>query len=205
MADPITLGVSALGMAASAGGSILAGQGAEQQAKASSQAYAYQASIASLNANLAKQNQEFAFQTGEQQALDTGLQRGQVMANTKTALADSGFDIRSGSAQNVLKSTGEATALDLAQVRSNAARTAYNYQVQGAADTEQSQMYTAASKNAAAAGPIAAEASYLGGITAVSGEWLKASQVGLTPGNDLGALGAAGGGNTSGGSYSLFG
>ena len=175
----MALPLAIVGIAASAIGGITSAVGAEKSAQASSQAYAYQANIAQLNSSLAKQNEEFAIQTGEQQATQTGLQLGQQEAQIKTSQASAGFDVNSGSNAQVQASQKGIANVDLTTIRSNAAKTAYGYQVAAQTATEQGQLYTSASQNAAEAGPIAAASSFLGGVSSVSNEWLNASKVGL--------------------------
>ena len=110
MGSPSQIG--AAGMGATAGGSVLSAFGGLSSGFANQGMYDYQASIAKLNEQIDKQNEEFAVQQGEQQALKVGIagrfQAGQI----KVAQASSGFDVRSGSNAQVQQSQHEITRLD---------------------------------------------------------------------------------------------
>ena len=160
-------------------GSLLGAQGAAQTGAANSQMYAYQAAIANLNQQIATQNQTFAVQTGDQQALSEGLKQSQQMGAIKAGQAASGFDIRSGSAAQVQASQQNINTIDTETIRSNAAKVAYGYQESGSVAGAQSQLYTSAASNAAQAGGINAAASILGGASSVSNMWLQGQQNGL--------------------------
>ena len=144
------LGATAAGAGLSAGGSISSGIAGSQQ-------YTYQASIAKLNQQLDAQNEEFARQQGEQQAQQFGIKAGQQMGQIKASQASAGFDVTSGSNAQVRASQRTLNTLDTSIIRSNAAKTAYNYEVQGTIAGAQASMYSAASKNALLAGVIGAE------------------------------------------------
>jgi hypothetical protein len=171
--------IGAFGIGSTIAGSLLGAQGAAAQGSANSQMYAYQAGIANLNQQIAGQNQEFAFQTGDQQALREGLKQGQRMGAIKTNQAASGFDIRSGSNAQVQASQANLDSIDTATIRSNAAKVAYGYQETGAVSGMQSELYTKAAGNAAQAGGINAAASILGGATSVANMWLQGNQTGM--------------------------
>ena len=171
--------VGAFGIGSTIAGSLLGAGGAAAQGSANSQMYAYQAGLANLNQQIAAQNQTFATQAGDQQALREGLKQGQRMGAIKAGQAASGFDIRSGSNAQVQASQANLDAIDIATIRSNAAKVAYGYQETGATAGMQSQLYTQAAGNAAQAGGINAAASILGGATSVSNMWLQGNQTGM--------------------------
>jgi hypothetical protein len=171
--------LGALGIGSTIAGAETSAQGAAQLGTANSAMYSYQAGIANLNKSIDLQNQEFAAQTGEQQAQSFGIQEGQQLGQIKAAQASSGFDVNSGSSAQVRASQRQIGSVDTAIIRSNAAKTAYNYELQGTVAGAQSSLYTMASTNAAQAGSLSAEASILGGAASVSNQWLQAGNVGL--------------------------
>jgi hypothetical protein len=164
-------------MGATAGGSIMSAFGSLASGEANKSMYDYQSGIAKLNQQIDLQNATFATQQGEQQAQQYGLKAGQQMGQIKTAQASSGFDVNSGSNAQVRTSQAHLNSLDTDVIRSNAAKTAYNYTEQASVAGAQAQLYTMAGTNAMAAGEIGFGSSILGGVGSVSSEWLKYNQV----------------------------
>ena len=171
--------IGAAGLGATAGGGILSAFGALSSGIANKEMYDYQSSIAKMNQQIDQQNAEFATQTGEQQATISGMKTGQQIATTKVAQASSGFDVNSGSNKQVRESEAKVGAIDTDIIRSNAAKTAYGFEVQGAVAGAQSSVYSIAGDNALVAGGIGATSSILGAASSVSSQWLKGQQVGL--------------------------
>lgn len=166
------IGQTLLGGLTSAFGSLFKGDAEKQM-------YDYQAGVARLNAQIAQQNSAYALQIGEQQAQGVGLQGGQRMGQIKAAQAASGLDVNSGTAVDVRASQKEWTGIQTAAVRSSAAKTAYNYQVQSVQFGAQAQLDTLAGQNARSAGMIGAASSIVGTASSVSSEWMRGSQLGL--------------------------
>ena len=108
-----------------------------------------------------------------------GIKAGQQMGQIKASQASAGFDVTQGSDAQVRASQRTLNTLDTSIIRSNAAKTAYNYEVQGTIAGAQASMYSAASKNALEAGFIGAGSSVLGGVSSVSQQWLKGNQTDL--------------------------
>lgn len=178
--------IGQLGLGSTVGGSLLSAGGAISSGIAGANQYQYQAGIAKLNQQLDKQNEEFARQEGEQQASQFGIKAGQQMGQIKASQASAGFDVRSGSDAQIRTSQRTLNTIDTNIIRSNAAKTAYNYEIQGNIAGQQASMYSAASKNAMAAGFLNAGSSVLGGVSSVSSQWLKGQQTGLWGSTDGG-------------------
>jgi len=68
------------------------------------------------------------------------------------------------------------------RIRSNAAKTAYNFNVESVQDRNQAQLYTMAGANAAQAGQISAQASLISGAGSVASKWLQSQQSGTYSG-----------------------
>lgn len=166
------IGQSILGGLTSAFSSILSGQDQRRM-------YDYQAGVARLNEQISLQNAEYARQTGELSAERYGLAAGQRMGQIRAAQASTGLDVNSGSAAQVRASQRNLSAMDTATIRSESAKTAYNYEVQGTQYEAQAQLDTTAGKSAAAAGFIGAASSMVGTASSVSSEWLKGQTQGL--------------------------
>lgn len=174
--------IGAVGIGASAAGGIFQAVGASKQGQAQQQMYDYQASVATLRANIDKQNAEYATQQGEQQAQQYGMQAGQRQGAIVAAQGASGLNVNAGSNKQVQTSQQTVTALDLDTIRSNAAKTAYNFNTQAVYDTAQSGIDVMAGENAAKAGNINAASSLLSSAGSVSSQWMRASQLGMFSG-----------------------
>lgn len=164
--------------------------GAEQQAQAQYQMNMYQAGVAQINQQIALQNADFARDQGEREATQYGLAAGQRMGQIRASLASSGLDINSGSAKAVQDSQKVVTAMDLDTIRSNAAKTAYDYDVQSTQFENQSNLYKLAGSNALAAGQINVASSIIGSATSVSTKWLQGSQLGMWGGSGSSSSGS---------------
>lgn len=168
------IGTTLLGGLTSAFGDILGGQSQQEM-------YDYQAGIARLNAQIAYQNATYASNVGEIQAMQAGLQGGQQLGKIKAAQSASGLDVNTGSNKAIQVSQAQVIGQNTAAIRSNAAKTAYNYEVQGVGFEAQASLDTLAGQNARTAGVIGAFSSIVGAASSVSSEWLRGSQLGLTP------------------------
>lgn len=182
--------IGAIGIGASAAGGIFQAFGASKQGQAQQQMYDYQAAIATMRSNVDKQNAEYATQQGEQQAQQYGMQAGQRQGQIVAAEGASGLNVNAGSAKQVQTSQATVTALDLDTIRSNAAKTAYNFNTQAVYDKAQAGVDVMAGADAARAGSINAGASLLSSAGSVSSQWMRASQLGMfsgTSGNLFGS------------------
>lgn len=185
MADPLTL--TAIGIAGSAAGGVLGAIGAKQQAGAQADVYSYQAGMARLNAQIARQNQNYATTTGELQAAESGMATRAQIGTTRARLGASGLAVNTGSAADVITSEGMIGDINQAVIRQNAARVAYGYKVEEAQDITQAGLYDASAKNVKTAGNINAMASLISGATGVSTKWLQAKQTGVFGGSGSGS------------------
>lgn len=171
--------IGSVGLGTSLAGGLLSAFGAQQSGAAQQQMYNYQSQVATLNASIDKQNQEYALNQGEQEAVQYGekasQQRGAIIANQGA----SGIVVGQGSSADVVASQGKLTALDLTQIRSNAAKTGYDYSVKAGMDTAQAGLDVMAGENAKTAGDISAEASILGTVGSVSSKWLQGNTAGM--------------------------
>src|SRR5208337_837529 len=138
-----------MGMASTFLGGLVSAFGAFEGGQAQKQMYDYQAGIAQFNEQIAQQNSEYAIQVGEIQAQQAGLKGAQQLGLIKSGQSAAGLDINTGSAAQVQASQKAITGLDVAAVRSNAAKTAYNYRVQAVQFGAQAGLDTLAGQNAA--------------------------------------------------------
>ena len=192
--------VGAVGLGSSLVGGILGAFGQKQSAEAQSRMYAYQAQVAQINSQIDKQNADYARMVGDRQALNFGLKEAQQEGQIKVGQAASGLDVNSGSPADVQRSQRQVGQMDLATIRDNAAKTAYDYNVKSTQDINQAGLYGMASTNARQAGNINVAASLLSTAGSVSSKWLQGNTVGLfgsgdsSYGGGMGvSLGATGG------------
>lgn len=171
--------IAEAGIGANAAGGVLGAIGSEQSGEAQQGMYNYQAGVAQLNATIAKQNADYAINSGEQQAQSYGLQAGNRQGQIVASQSSSGLDVNSGSNKQVQESQKMVTNLDLTQIRSNANKTAYDFENQAVGFESQATLDTMAGKNAAEAGTIGAFSSILGSASSVSSKWLQGNQLGL--------------------------
>ncbi len=177
MADPVSL--AAISIGATAGGGLLGAFGSAQQGQASKNLYGYQASVALINKQIADQNASYATAAGEVSAQQSDMQTRSVLGQTKATQGAGGLDVNKGSNVNVRASEAEVGAENTALVRSNAARQAYGFEVQGAQDVAQAGVDTMAGSQSLLAGYIGAGSSILGAGASVSSKWLAAQQAGI--------------------------
>lgn len=188
MADPVTwaaIGTAAsvaaagVGIASSIGGAATGAAAAKQSGEAKATQFEYQAGIAQRNKQIAKQNADYARWTGELEAQKSGMKTGWEMSLAKTAQGASGLDVNFGSATQVRDSMHEIGWHDQQVIRSNAARTAYAYESEGAIQQTQSEMYKKAATDSRAGADLGVAASILGGASSVSSKWMQGSTMGL--------------------------
>lgn len=198
MADPVSL--TAISLGASAAGAGVSAFGSLMSGNAQSSAYTYQASLARMNEQIAKQNASYETASGEVQAQESGMKTRFQEGQTKVAQGASNLDVNSGTSSLVRTSEQEIGYQDQAIIRSNAARRAYGYNVEASQDEAQAQVDTMAAKNSKSAGVIGALSSVLGGAASVSSKWSSASTSGVF-GNNAGYYGGSPSNNSNLGSF----
>lgn len=176
MTAPAVLGVS---LGASIFGSIYKAKGEKDLAESKAKTYEYQAGVAEVNKDIALQNRDYAFQVGESEAVAYGLKAQRRAGQLKAAQGASGIDIGSESSVAVREGQKATTRLDLATIRSNAARVAYGYESEAVQYENQAELYRRGAKDTRKAGRTSATASLISGVSSVADKWGKASSVGL--------------------------
>jgi len=171
--------MASIGIGSSAAGGIVGAIGALDQGKAAEKMFNFQAGVALVNKQIALQNRDYAYQVGEDKALQRGMVARQQTADIKVAQSGSNLNVNTGSAADVRESSADVARMDLATIRGNAARTAYGYTVESVQQDAQSKLYTMAGSNARRAGYINAITSLLSGASSVSSKWIQAKQAGI--------------------------
>lgn len=176
MSNPIMGGI---GIGGSILGSLFSAQGAAKSAQAQSGQMLYQAGLSQLNAQIAEQNAIYTQQQGERQAAKYGLGARQQIGQITADKAASGLDVGSGSAKQVIDSQHLVAEMDMDQIRSNAAKAAYDYRTQASADRSQAAMDWLGARDVKAAGQTNVLGSLIGGASSVADKWLKGSESGM--------------------------
>ncbi len=174
--------IGAIGLGASLAGGILGAAGAEKSGAAQQQMYNYQAQVAKINSQIDLQNADYARGVGEVQARQYGMKEAQVLGQIRANQGASNIDVNSGSAAAVQDSERKIGRMDTTQIRANAAKTAYDFDVKSTMDLNQSTLDVMGGQYAKQAGDIQALGSIIGGVTSVSTKWMQGSQIGMFPG-----------------------
>lgn len=181
MADPFSMGAAALG--GQAAGGILGAVGSLFGGSSSASNYQFQAGQALLNSKIAKQNEEYSFQSGESQALNSGLASRFRIGQITAAQGANGFKVGVGTNADVVGSQREIGQMEQGAIRTNAYKTALGYDYQAKEDQTQAMMDMQGASNAQTSGILGAVGSVLGGVSGVSSKWLGGQQSGLWGGS----------------------
>lgn len=171
MADPFTLSAIAIGSTI-AGGAVGA-FGAHEEGAAKSSMYTYQAGVAQINQQIAKQNADYARAVGDVEAQESGMHTRTQVGVTKAAQSVSNLDVNSGSSTDVRKSQIDIGQENQAIIRANAARKAYGFEVEATREKAQAGLYGMASSQARTAGNINMAKSIISTVGSVAGKWAQ--------------------------------
>jgi hypothetical protein len=172
-------GFGAVGLGATLVGGLLSAQGAQKQGEAQQQMYNYRAQVAKINADINRQNAAWARDKGEKEAVQYGMKAAQQKGAIIAGQAASGIDINSGSSVEVQQSQDKLTRLDLTQIRSNAAKIAYDYETKAVMDENQAGLDIMSGNYAKEASKYKAAESILGTVSTVSSKWQQGNSIGL--------------------------
>lgn len=176
MAPPM---LAALSMGTSIVGGLMGAQSALAAGRSQQQMGAFQASVALRNAQIAEQNATIADIQGEQTAMRIGMKGRQQAGEIVAQQGASGLDVNSGSAKQVQDSQHLVTSMDMAQIRQNAAKAAYDFGLQSRDLGLQAMMHAAGGNAAMSAARTDALASIVSSSGSVADKWLKGQQVGM--------------------------
>lgn len=127
-------------LALTAIGGITSAVGVVGAANAQSNAAKFNAEVAKQNADQALRNKDIAAQAGAARTQEQELKTRAAVGQTKANQAGAGIDVLKGSPLDVRVSEAEIGAMDALNVRSNATKEAYGYEVQSANDVSQAQL-----------------------------------------------------------------
>jgi hypothetical protein len=145
--------------------------GAYEQGQAQSQNAAYQAQVARNNAAIAVQNESWTSAQGAAEEAAQGMKARAVVGGIKARQGANNIAVDTGSAATVRSGATELADLDAMTIRSNTARKAYGYAVEGTSDTAESKLLTAESGQAAEGGDLSALGTFLNGASSVGAKY----------------------------------
>ena len=141
--------------------------------------------MAMYNAAIAKQNEKYSLDVGEQQAVKQGIAGAAQAGQIKAAQGASGVDVNYGSAKEVQTSQHLVSQMDLNTIRERAAKTAYDFSVQAVNYENQAKGYNKAASNARTESVLGAVSSFIGSAGSVASKWMQGQQLGLWGKGDL--------------------
>ena len=164
----IGMGASVAGKFVSAFGDLFGGQ-------ATGKMYEYQAGVARQRARIDEQNAIWAERAGEENALRQGMAGRFALGRIRAGQGASNVSVQSPSSTAVRAGQTEVTQMGESQTRTNAARKAFGYRVEEAADTASAGALSTASATARTASYFAAGSSILGAAGSVADKWAQYS------------------------------
>lgn len=171
--------VAVAGLAISAVGAGVGAYSAVSAANAQKASASYQAQVAANNATIANYNASDATQQGNQQLQAARQQASQQQGMIRAVMGAGGIDLDSGSALRTQEGVAQVDSLNQQTITSNAARSAWNYQNQGADATAQSNLETMQANNASTAGYLSSMSSMLSGASTTAAGYVKDKQDGI--------------------------
>ncbi len=172
-------GFGIAGIGATLAGGLLSAQGAAMKGDADQKMYNYRAQVSKINADINRQNAEWALDKGETEGVMYGQKAAQRLSGQKVAQSSSGFDVNSGSAKRVQESQTKINQMDEAQIRQNAVRIAYDYETKATMDENQAGLDIMAGEYAKKASQFKVMESVLGTVSGVASKWQQGRSTGL--------------------------
>lgn len=166
-------------LAIGAVGAGVSAYGAISSASAQASAAQYQSQVAANNATIASMNANAATATGNTELQAAQEKAAQNQGMIRAVMGAGGIDLNSGSALRNQEGTAEVDQLNEATITSNAARSAWNYQNQGADYTAQSSLEETQSENDNEAGMLSGFSSLVSGAGAFASQYSKDQTTGV--------------------------
>lgn len=152
-------------------GAVIGAVGALAQGAAAAEEARYQAQVARNNAVIARRNAEYSLEAGVREESAYRIKGTLLRSAIKARYGASGVDVNIGSPVRVDASAALVQELDALTLRNNAAREAYNHEVQATNFESQAELNEMQASNAMMSGFFGAASSLASGIGSVSGKW----------------------------------
>lgn len=145
------------------GSTVMGGVSAVQQGNAAAASANYNAQVAEMNAKIADENARDALERGKLEEQQKRQEVAAIVGRQKAAMAANGVDLGFGSPLDTLVDTAMLGEIDALTIRSNAAREAYAYNVDGVNGRADAALSRANAKSAKKGGYLSAFGTVLGG------------------------------------------
>lgn len=166
----LAIGLGIAGLVSSAVGQHEAGQAQKAAGAAQAEVSESQAEVQDFNAHVATEQAQDAIEKGAEDESRFRTQVRGAIGAQRTGFAGGNIDVGFGSAVDVQADAAYLGELDALTIRTNAARTAWGYQVQASDYTKQAAIDRKAAANQIAAGDQAAtESNFAVGTTLLTG------------------------------------
>jgi len=175
MGDPFTIGMMAVGTAASAGGGIMAAFGQKEAGAAAKRQAEYKAGIAEMNAKIARQNSDITLEASRFNIERQGNITSQTIGRQTSVQAASGFDINGSSATAVRESTRAVGMQDEMTINREAGTKALGFRNRAKTLDAEAVGLRMAGADAKDAADIAAMGTFAATAGSVAGKWTQAS------------------------------
>ena len=163
--------IALAGLALSALGTIQSFQGQRQQARAAEESAKFNAQVAQNNSIIAQQQAVQAHDVGRVKAAKEGLKARQLIGLQRASSAGQGTRVGVGSAADIEATTRGQAGVDVATIRSNAARESLGFIRQAQGFEQQAGITLAEGSNRASALNSQATSSLLSGASSVATKW----------------------------------
>jgi hypothetical protein len=144
---------------------VIGGAAALQQADSSAKASRYNAQVAEMNAVLSQRRAKDASERGAKAEQQKRMEIAALQGRQRAAMAANGVDVNYGSALDTLIDTAYLGELDALTIRRNAAREAYDFEVDAVNGRADAGLSRANADSAMAGGYLNAAGTVLGGAS----------------------------------------
>lgn len=151
---------------------LLSGVGQIQQGNAQAAASRYQANVAEMNATLEDRKARDALERGKIAEQEKRRDTARLLGQQQAAYAANGVDLTMGSPLDTIAGSASLGEVDALTIRSNAAREAYDYDMQGANKRAEANLARAQASSAKTGSLLGAGSTLLGGAASV-GKYMK--------------------------------
>ena len=152
-----------LAMAFTLGSTLFGMAGTIQQGQAAAKAQEYNAKVQDINAVMAERRAKDALERGKDEEQRKRQEVAQIQGRQRAAMAAYGLDLSFGSPLDTLVDTAVAGELDALTIRTNAAREAYEHEVDATGKRASAKLSRMSASAASKAGYLEAAGTILGG------------------------------------------
>lgn len=160
-----------LPLALTAASTVVGGASAIYQADASAKASMYNSQVMSMNAVLAERRAKDALERGAKAEQAKRMEVAQLQGRQRAAMAANGVDITYGSALDTIVDTAYLGELDALTIRRNAAREAYDFNVDAVSGRADAGLARSNASDTLTGGYLSAASTVLGGAASTYGAY----------------------------------